>query len=52
MPTCAVCGKEFEGGGWPHVEGNSNLGVLKIENFCCESHKQQFLIENPQIPKD
>jgi len=27
----------------PHVEGNSNLGVMKIENFCCEEHRSLFL---------
>jgi hypothetical protein len=41
--TCAYCGKNFIGDSWPHVEGNSNLGVLKIENFCCEEHRILFL---------
>ncbi len=41
--TCAYCGKLFEDESWPHVEGNSNLGVMKIENFCCEEHRNLFL---------
>jgi hypothetical protein len=43
--VCAYCGKEFSGKeeGWPHVEGNSNIGVLKIEHFCSEEHKYNFL---------
>ncbi len=41
--TCAYCGISFRGENWPHVEGNSNLGVMKIENFCCEEHRSLFL---------
>ena len=41
--TCAYCGKEFSGEGWPHVEGDSNRGVLKIEEFCSNEHKYNFL---------
>ncbi|HET7344500.1 MAG TPA: hypothetical protein VFJ05_01345 [Nitrososphaeraceae archaeon] len=42
--VCAYCGKEFpEREGWPHVEGDSNRGVLKIERFCSEEHKYNFL---------
>jgi len=42
--VCAYCGKEFSGReGWPHVEGDSNRGVLKIEHFCSEKHKDNFL---------
>ena len=41
--TCAYCGKEFSGEGWPHVEGDSNRGVLKIEEFCSNEHKCNFL---------
>lgn len=41
--TCAYCGISFRGESWPHVEGNSNLGVMKIENFCCEEHRGLFL---------
>jgi hypothetical protein len=33
----------FSGEGWPHVEGDSNRGVLKIEQFCSEEHKYNFL---------
>ena len=40
---CAYCGKIFSGEGWPHVEGDSNRGVLKIEQFCSEEHKYNFL---------
>jgi len=42
---CAYCGKEFSEGekGWPHVEGDSNRGVLKIEHFCSEQHRYSFL---------
>jgi hypothetical protein len=39
---CAYCGKIFSGEGWPHVEGDSNRGVLKIEQFCSEEHKYNF----------
>ena len=28
---------------WPHVEGDSDRGVLKIEHFCSEEHKYNFL---------
>jgi ribosomal protein L24E len=42
--VCAYCGKEFsEREGWPHVEGDFNRGVLKIEHFCSEKHKYNFL---------
>jgi len=41
--TCAYCGKTFLGEGWPHVEGDSNRGVTKIEQFCSEEHKYNFL---------
>ena len=42
--VCAYCGKEFsEREGWPHVEGDFNRGVLKIEHFCSEEHKYNFL---------
>jgi hypothetical protein len=27
----------------PHVEGDFNRGVLKIEHFCSEKHKYNFL---------
>jgi len=41
--VCAYCGKEFsEREGWPHVEGDANRGVLKIEHFCSEEHKYNF----------
>ena len=39
---CAYCGKIIEED-WAHVEGDSNRGVLKIEHFCCEKHKMNFL---------
>jgi ribosomal protein L24E len=42
--VCAYCGKEFpESRGWPHVEGDSNKGVIKIEHFCSEEHRTHFL---------
>jgi|KBSMisStandDraft_5_1062788.scaffolds.fasta_scaffold105111_1 hypothetical protein len=41
--TCAYCGRIFEGDSWPHIEGNSTLGVIKIENFCCDEHRILFL---------
>ena len=41
--SCAYCGKKFSNGGWPHIEGDSNRGVLRIEHFCCEEHKIKFL---------
>jgi len=42
--TCGLCGKEFaEKEDWPHIEGDSNRGVLKIEHFCCDEHKMLFL---------
>ena len=37
--TCTYCGKLFFGLGWTHVEGDSNRGVIKIEHFCSEEHK-------------
>jgi hypothetical protein len=40
---CAYCGKEFsDKEDWPYVEGDSNRGVLKIEHFCSEEHKDNF----------
>jgi hypothetical protein len=42
--VCAYCGKDYsEEEDWPHVEGDSNRGVLKIEHFCSEEHKHNFL---------
>lgn len=43
IKVCAFCGKEFSHEGWPHVEGDSNRGVIKIEQFCSEEHKYYFL---------
>jgi hypothetical protein len=43
VKICAYCGKEFSHEGWPHVEGDSNRGVAKIEQFCSEEHKYYFL---------
>lgn len=43
VKICAYCGKEFSHEGWPHVEGDSNRGVTKIEQFCSEEHKYYFL---------
>ena len=46
--VCAYCGKEFPGkDGWPHIEGDSNRGLLKIEHFCSEEHKYKFLGSMP-----
>ncbi|MGA7541479.1 MAG: hypothetical protein WBW34_00295 [Nitrososphaeraceae archaeon] len=44
--VCAFCGKEFSHESWPHVEGDSNRGVIKIEQFCSEEHKYYFLGSN------
>ncbi len=42
--TCGYCGREFsEKEDWPHIEGDSNRGVSKIEHFCCDEHKMLFL---------
>lgn len=41
--TCGYCGKLFFDLGWPHIEGDSNRGVFKIEHFCSEEHKALFL---------
>jgi hypothetical protein len=46
IKVCAFCGKEFSHEGWPHVEGDSNRGVIKIEQFCSEDHKYYFLESN------
>jgi len=43
--SCAYCGKEFSKDSWPHVDGDSNRGVSRIEHFCCEEHKNKFLID-------
>ena len=41
---CAYCGKGYsEEEDWPHVEGDSSRGVLKIEHFCSEEHRTNFL---------
>lgn len=48
--VCAYCGKNFsEKEGWPHVEGDFNRGVLKIEHFCSEEHKYSFLLSSPKL---
>jgi hypothetical protein len=40
---CALCGREIEHTqAWPHVDGDSNLGVRKIDYFCSEEHKAEF----------
>jgi hypothetical protein len=42
--TCAYCGVEITiKDSWPHVEGDSSLGVRKIDYFCSENHKLVFL---------
>ncbi len=42
--TCADCGIEISSeDSWPHVEGDSNMGVKKIDYFCSENHKFRFL---------
>lgn len=41
--VCAYCGRSFKGEGWPHVEGDSNRGVSRIEQFCSEEHRAAFL---------
>ena len=40
---CALCGREINLNlAWPHVDGDSNLGVKKIDYFCSEKHKEEF----------
>jgi hypothetical protein len=40
---CALCGREIEQSqAWPHVDGDSNLGLKKIDYFCSEEHKAEF----------
>ena len=40
---CALCGREIKHSqAWPHVDGDSNLGVKKIDYFCSEEHKAEF----------
>lgn len=40
---CAYCGTEINPSkAWPHVDGNNNLGVRKIDYFCTEDHKTDF----------
>ncbi|MBA2267537.1 MAG: hypothetical protein H0W19_04285 [Nitrosopumilus sp.] len=40
---CALCGREIaHTEAWPHVDGDSNLGVKKIDYFCSEEHKAEF----------
>ncbi|MGN6613623.1 MAG: hypothetical protein ACTHKC_01105 [Candidatus Nitrosocosmicus sp.] len=40
---CEYCGKDVSlEDSWPHVDGDSNLGVRKIDYFCSESHKIAF----------
>ncbi|MBA3749680.1 MAG: hypothetical protein H0X03_02055 [Nitrosopumilus sp.] len=42
--TCAYCGIEITiKESWPHVNGDSNLGIKKIDYFCSEIHKFRFL---------
>jgi hypothetical protein len=41
--NCALCGREIKHSqAWPHVNGDSNLGVKKIDYFCSEEHKAEF----------
>lgn len=40
---CALCGREMKHSqAWPHIDGDSNLGVKKIDYFCSEEHKAEF----------
>lgn len=40
---CALCGHEMQHSqAWPHIDGDSNLGVKKIDYFCSEEHKAEF----------
>ncbi len=42
--TCAYCGIEIANRDvWPHVDGDANIGVKKIDYFCSENHKFNFL---------
>ena len=42
--TCAYCGIDISKKDvWPHVDGDLNLGVKKIDFFCSENHKFTFL---------
>jgi hypothetical protein len=43
MVHCALCGREIKQiDAWPHVNGDFNLGVKKIDYFCSEMHKAEF----------
>jgi len=45
--VCAYCGKDYsEKEDWPNVEGDSNREVLKVEHFCSEEHKYNFLVSS------
>ena len=42
--TCAYCGIMISSNDtWPHVDGDSNIGVKKIDYCCSENHKLTFL---------
>ena len=42
--TCAYCGIDvLDKDSWPHVDGDSNQGIRKIDYFCSEDHKFAFL---------
>lgn len=41
--SCVYCGIYVDiEKSWPHVDGDSNLGVKKIEYFCSPDHKMKF----------
>jgi hypothetical protein len=46
---CGYCGEKFFHLGWPHIQGDSNRGVMKIEHFCCQEHKELFLKSESKI---
>ncbi len=42
--VCAYCGADVNlNNAWPHIDGDANLGVKKIDYFCTENHKHKFL---------
>ena len=49
---CAYCGEIFFDLGWPHIEGDSNRGVIKIEHFCSEEHKDLFFKSESKINEE
>jgi len=48
--VCAYCGiVVLDKDSWPHVDGDANKGIRKIDYFCSEEHKFAFHILNISI---